>query len=565
MNTAPGSRPWLIRGLFLLALLAVVIVYFLLVRCDPFYRTIFVEEMNSGEAGRAMALFGEWQGEGGRWQSAPVVPAGTALNWLAFELGGMDKLSLRYTYAAFAIAGLVLMQRVLRQTAPDRPYMALMAFLALAFSPLMLHVLPSALNETLFLFCVALPMALATLGGGLGNWRRKHAGMIVLAAASALPVLVKLDGAIIPLAVSVAVLFAWRGGDLRLSHVAAFFATGIVAALVLGVSTYIWLGTERLADMRLLVAEMSASNPNLTPDLKTRIIRTFVWFPRNLEMYLPGASLVVAFAVTIAVSRFRQLTFASRIALFVLVGYFLLSLSFPLVYWKRVLLIVPCVIVVLLAATQTVTTASRRLYVVMGIGAALSVIWGTVAMASRFQGMWRIEAAWELDSWPVVAAAGLLGAVVCAGLCFFGWHRRLINAAYCLICLATIGSGGWELSRERTIRASEIGHELSAYLDGSTVVSDHQAFRFFGYYTDARVRFTHENDPDFPERVLEDARALSPDYVVVTDAYRFPYETFLDDGENYRLVATYSYTFPASAFLSTPYTTNLYVFAKVSG
>lgn len=562
MSSLLTTRPRLVFALFLIALLSFAAIYFRLAQFDPFYRTIFVEEMNSGEAGRAMALFGEWKGEGGRWQSAPVVPAGTAVNWMAFELNGVDKVSLRYTYITFAIAGLALMARVLRQTSPVKPELALLGFLALGLSPLMLHVLSSALNEALFLFCVSLPMALVTLRGGVRNWRNKHAGMFALATVSALPVLVKLDGAIIPIAVTMVVFLAWLRGDMRFSHVVTFLATGIVAALAFGFSTYLLFGGEQLTDIRLMISEMNEANPNLNPNTKMRIERTYVWFPRNLEMYLPGASLAIAFAVAIVASGFGKLTFATRIALFILVGYFLLSFNFPLIYWKRVLLIVPCAIIVLLAATQSAAPVNLKHRVLIGVAAAASFIWGTVAIASRFKGMWRIEAAWELDHWPAVAAVGAIGAFACLGICLFGKQRCLMNTSFALICVATIGSSIFELSRERTTRAGDIGREMSAYLNGSTVVADHQAFRFFGYYTDARVRFTQENDPAFPEQIFADVNAIAPDYVVVTDSYRLPHEKVLESTIDYDLVTTYRHSFPVTRFLSTPYTINIYVYAR---
>ena len=552
--------------LVIVFLAALAILYLHLAPFDPFYRTIFVEEMNSGEAGRAAALSGDWHGEGGRWQSAPASPAGTAFNWLAFKLGGIDKVSLRFGYAGMAILGVSLLAMVLRRTAPDKPWLVLLTVVALGLSPFMLHLLPTAVNEVLFIPCIGATLAMLTVRGGVTNWNRKYLGLAGLAVICSLAVFVKADGVILPLAVSLMLLVAWLGRRIRFSHFAVFLATGLAVAASYVVLLYVWIGADRLMEMRALIAEINSTNPNMTPSLALRVERTLVWFPKNLELYLPGAALVTGFAAALALSVYRRIDDATRVALFILIGYFLMSLAFPLVYWKRLLVIVPSTLLVLLAVARLKPQpgASRAQRVWAASLAVISVLWGAIAIASEFRGMWRIIPSWQLDHGTLAIVAGGIAAGIAFIIVLVGRQRSLLHLALIGVCLTSAASGVLTLAKPRSTQATLVGQEIASLVGANLVVADHQAFRFFGYYSTAKVRFTHENDPGFPESIFENVRAMEPQFIAVSRAYRFPADRVFSEFPDYEHVRTFTYEFPSSIFLDQPYQVEILVFERNS-
>src|SRR4051812_28821949 len=62
---------------------------------DAGYRTVFVEEFHTGEAGRAAFLFGQFRGEGGQWVSAPTSPLASLLTWLGLKVLGFGLTAIR--------------------------------------------------------------------------------------------------------------------------------------------------------------------------------------------------------------------------------------------------------------------------------------------------------------------------------------------------------------------------------------------------------------------------------------------------------------------------------------
>jgi len=117
------------------ASLILLLFYAWLALWDPFYRTVFVEEMNGGEAGRTAFLFNHWVGEGGDWQSAPYEVFGSAMVWLGLEAGGLSRFSMRLPFVFLSTVAFGQFAILLKQISSNSPWLLISTCLALVLSP----------------------------------------------------------------------------------------------------------------------------------------------------------------------------------------------------------------------------------------------------------------------------------------------------------------------------------------------------------------------------------------------------------------------------------------------
>lgn len=502
--------------------IAAAAIFLWLAQFDAFYRTIFIEEFHSGEAGRAAYLFGSFLGEGGGYQSKVAAPAASILSWFSFEAFGLGRFQLRLPFVLLSVASVAAFGLFVRREAGEHRLLAGAALLAFLLSPFLINLRATSTNETLFVLVLALTLALAGSFESATAARSRLLLAFALAFCSGLAVFVKFDGAIIPAAVSLVFLSGLRSRSVSIKQAAAFAAGG-AAVLCAYIATQLWASGAVGLQASLAWGAGALKNVTYLPDSPfEQFTRTIITAPKNFNLLFPGISLIVFAVIALGVSLWRYLSLAGKISAAIAIAFFVAAPFLPLVYWKRVLFAAPAAFAMaisLCAAWERMPASElARAQLVARVVLPLSAAVGAIAIVSPFQGMWHVEPFGALGAREIlllVLALGLAALPIMVKLDALRLRGIVLG-----ICAATIAFGTVELSVRRSREAALIGREVAGLIDGSSVVADHNAFRIAGYSSNARFSFVHENDAGFPNLIAERAQSLHPDFVVVTDSYR---------------------------------------------
>jgi len=355
-------------------------------------------------------------------------------------------------------------------------------------------------------------------------------------------------------------------GSISIKECVAFFLGAVFMATVFVGLELSLFGLQNLQDSYAFAKE-TAKGSNFNPSFTMRLERLLVWFPKNLSLYFLLAPPLLALCISMAVLKWKHMSPAVQLASLITVGYFLFSFSFPLIYWKRLLLIAPCALIILYGiatSSQNSAPKSHLSTIALSLSAVLSVLWGVSGLMSDFSGMWRVIPFWKTTnaylSFAILSGLALISM-------FLVWKRqemKVIRFGLMAVCLSTIGLGVKQLAIPKVSAAKDIGRSISALTDGQSVVSDHQAFRFFAYYSNSSVMFTHENDPGFPQQIYDNISYNQPDYVVVSDSYSFDPNSIEAKFPHYSEVSSFSHEHSQSKFLSKPYKVEIKVFKNTS-
>ena len=496
-------------------------IYYWLATFEPMTRTVFIEEYHTGEAGRAAYLFGEFRGEGDTWQSVYFSPLASLLSWASFSLLGFGHFALRAPFVLLStIAVGVFALVVMKRAAGDKLIIA-SAVGAFLSSPFLLELRATSVNETLYLPIFTLMLWLASRFDEAASARQRLATLFALGVVSSLGFFVKTDGAIL-LAASGLVIASKTVFPRPDFAAAGAFAAGaglglasyfILMIAAFGLATY-------LDGVRHAVAIMSAYSG--APDsIGEGFIRALRQAAKNFDIYFPLISAVIAPVLTLGVLMWRSLSTAGKIS-WVLLLLFILSLPvLPLIYWKRFVLASAAALYLCfdLVAAHRQEGFARIGRVALIISAIVSVAAWSFAFSSEFNGMWRVDSFWRFENgWLRFAAASALGG--CFVFLLARAPLKTTRAAFLLICAATALAGAKVMGSAHARDAYAVGKRIADVVGDGTVVADHNAFRFAGYFSKARYSFVHENDIGFPDTIIERAKEQNPDFVVVTNTYK---------------------------------------------
>lgn len=563
LNFEKPSKRFMILG-FIILVLCVSGLYLWLAQWDPIYRTIFVEEMNGGEAGRAAYLFGVWKGEGGDWQNAMAEPLGTFFTWLGLQVGGLSRFGMRLPFVVLGILAIIQFAVLVQKMSPGKYLFPLMVFLSLAISPFMLHIIPTGLNEAPFLFCIVTVLLVLQLEESRVFQTRQGLHKFLLAVACSLPVFVDQDGAIIPICCSLLILIRTFRGEISKRECALFFGAGALVAMLFGVLIMVWFGEKEITRM-LEFRDALNAQADLSPGTVERLMRMGIFFPRNLNLYAPGLASLTLMGLACVYPLRKNLSPAMIFAMMIIVSYFLLSFIFPLIYWKRFIFYVPCCLVLILWAVthiDHINLERRRTkiwFAVIFMAAAVLIF---TTYLSNFNGMWRVSPFWVSDDWPRVRVLILPVMIIALILVWCGYAGKLMKSAFLFMCSASIIMGAFQITQPRQTQAYDIGEKIAELTSGQLIVADHQALRFFGYNSTSPVIFVHENDPAYPDKIYNDIESNQPEFIVVSDAYVMKSAVIAERFPNYRKVQKFQYTQLPTFFSGQPYVTDIFVYKK---
>ncbi|MEQ1671651.1 MAG: hypothetical protein ABL893_12385 [Hyphomicrobium sp.] len=517
---------------------------------DALYRTVFIEELHTGEAGRSRYLFGEWTGEGGRWQSIISTPLASITAWAGFNILGYGLVELRLAFLPFTIISLLLFFYAVFKEAPRAPLLASLTCLTFLFSPMLTTLRPTSTNELIYPAIACLLLVLLHLIPA--STERRQLGSIFacgLVASSA--VLVKLDGFAIPVALAILVMLETYSGRFNKAQFLAFAAGCIVGSLILGVLIFTIMGLDRFIDGLVMTDELMARfNPYGRSTLE-RLYGALVVFPKNLDVYVAGQSFVLVFALALGMRLYSVLSLPARYCL-VLLAFTVSWIGFaPLIYWKKVTIAVVPALYLSFATANYAAAHLRSLRPTRLFGSVVFVALalGAASYSAQFKGMWHVVPGW--DSMRPIHLAASAGTILL--LLFALWRSvrpvHLVTVSFVGMCLVTTALGIFQLvGHPRSRESFAIGEAVGPLLNGSLVVGDQNGFRFTGYFTNARYRFFQENDPEFPEGLYSLIRATEPEFVLVTDTYAPLTARIASDFPKYSRIATYEYMHPLPSF-----------------
>jgi len=552
-----------IRLIVLVTILAAGI-FLWLAQFDTFYRTIFIEEFHSGEAGRAAFLFGDFLGEGGGYQSKIASPTASLMSWLSFELFGLGRFQLRLPFVLLSVASMAAFGFTVRREIPRHPFLAVSVLLAFVLSPFLINLRPTSTNETLFVPVLAFSLTIAAAFESSQSARARLLLAFSLAFCAGLAVFVKFDGAIIPAAVSLVFLSGLRPGWVSLKELGAFAAGGF---LVLGayIATQLWgSGLEQLQGS-LEWGGAAMAGVSYWPDSPLeQFTRTVITAPKNMNLFFPGISMFLLAMIVISIVQWRALSLVGKISAAIIIAFFAAAPFLPLIYWKRMLFAAPAAFYLAISICGAWERLSlpqiARIQRIMSFVIPASILIGMIAITSPFKGMWHVQPFGQMGAKEIsLLLLGLLGAAAFIPLKL---DRVRLHGIVLAISAATIMFGLLELSIPRGREAATIGQEIDKLTRGSFVVGDHNAFRVAGYFTNARFAFVHENDPGFPNLIIEQAVALQPEFIVVTDSYSNLGSMVRRRLPNYDLVLEREFENPPSYFRRRSVAHPIYVFER---
>ena len=540
----PALRIWIIA---VLAAGAAAVIFWLASR-DPLYRTVFVEEFQSNEAGRAAYLFGTLHGEGGNFQSVVAEPLGNLLSWGSYSLFGFGLYQLRLPFLLLSVLSLAIFGTAVRREASGHALLGGLVFAAFVLSPFLLNLRATSVVETMY---VPILGAALLIAGRIEMAKgTRHSDWFALACVSGLAVFVKQEGFIVPLAALAVAVLEWLRGRLSRGAALAFAAGGLVVAAAYVATVVSIAGVNGvLAYIDNFNATMALSKIK-AGSMAEALARAVVNGPKNLDLYFPGLSLVSVLVLAAGFLHRDALSLPGRMSLAIVI-IFILGLPFlPVVYWKRFLIAGPA----LLFAALSVYVAWQRTggtrvgplgQRILSVSLAISILVAGFAWASPFAGMWQTRPFWDGGpaSWLSIACA--------AGAALWVLYSNRVGPRHLYVCLlgaalVTTTFGLYEVTKKRQDEMPRIGRAVAAEIDGKTIVSDHNTFRFVGYFTNAHFRFVPENDPGYPSDIVSQARALKADYIGVTNTYS-NLEALVNQAlPEYRKVAEYTYVHPKS-------------------
>lgn len=535
---------------------------------DPIYRTLFIEEMHNGEAGRTRYLFGAWHGEGGRWQSMPFAPLPSILSWLSFTVFGLGIVELRVPYLLATILSLVLFARCAFREAPTGAS-AFTVFLCLVLSPFFNAMRPTSNGELLYpvaacLLILVLQQADRQFEPRHRDWWLACAGFVAGATT-----LIKIDSFVIPLALVCAAAVWTLSGRMSLRSLVAIALGGAISCVLLVGVIMTTTGLQAFVEMVRWTAEIAPRRlPAIWASMPARLENIIFKQPMNLELFLPGQTALVTMAMALGIARWRRLSLTTLFCLAVVTLGFLWAGASPLVYWRKVaLFVVPALVLIAAVLLDGEPVAEQRSRGFLAVLAAAAFALQAIMFLSHFNGMWRIVLPWSAPGASAIVWLGMPAAAAFAAA-ILAWQlgSAFLRAAFYAMMSVTIVSGLVQVTTQPKERdAYEIGEAIGRLLDGKTVVSDMNGFRFAGYHTNARFRYFQENDPEFPQGIYDEARRLHPDFILVTDSYgkispeipqRFP---------DYKLVASYRYSHSPKRFDYVAADHAIFLYRRVEG
>ncbi len=553
-----------------IALIAISIIYVALLAVsaftDPDYRTFFVEEIHTGEAGRAKFLWGNWEGEGGRWQSIMSTPLSSLVSWTAFSILGFGLPQLRLAYIFFSAASLAFFFLALRRDLPARSAYAPAAAAVFMFSPLLTALRSTSMNELLYplLFSSVVYCASHVRAGASAANARWFFSIALIAGVS---MLVKVDGFLLPLAAAITFLIEMFRRRASLRDLAGFFLGGATAIAFFLLAVFLLIGLNRYIDGVAMTREVLSASPYTVNSIGDALNNMFVKFPTNLNSFIPGGPFLLFWIIPIGILNHDRLSLGGRFSLVLVTLAWLWSAAIPLLYWKKMVIIAPAVIylggallsLLKIGDLRGASASGARSILFLGICAAI----GAIGVLSGFNGMWRVVEGWEKTPFLFFA---VISGIIFASI-FMAWKTPQMKTAAvtisAFIFVAVIAQGLAQFTPKSFHRHTfTIGNSLGQILDGHTVVADHNGFRYAGYHTNARFRFVHENDPIFPNGVIQTAIDLQPDYVIVTDTYK-PLSKLVEARlPDYRKIAQFENTHPLKGFGREPSTDIITVFSR---
>lgn len=558
-----------LRTPVLVASLALYSIWILIhIGADPAYRTLFVEEFHTGEAGRAHHLFGTWVGEGGRWQSFPTSMVASAMSAASYALFGESLIALRIPFVAASLISILLFAWACGRETRGQPLPVVLATAVFMLSPFLSALRPTSVNEVLLplngVLVILTLQAVGTQAGAPRSWMLAIVGLLAGGIA-----IIKADSAVLPLALAATIFIELLSRRLRGVDFAAFAAGGSASVVLYAAAVLLTFGWERWSDSIAFAREVLDHRQFLTSKKTLApVVSVFLSMPKNMDLYVPANSFILVPSLALALAIYSKISLAGRFCVVFVLTLLFASAIFPLVYWKKATIaVVPLIFLHLTVATNLVAIPRANISKpLMRWSIILGAVFALLVAASPFRGMWAIQPFWSAktwNAWPVWYSGA--GAITVVALAVFVELRQLLLGLYAAVAII-VAVAGLHATATLPFRhdVEKIGRKIAAVIEHSEVVADHQGYRFAAPFSKAHFRFVHENDPSFPNAITASVRAHDPTFVLVTDAYKPLIEQVEATLPNYRKVLELSYVHPAQSFNEQDKTTQIVLFQKAT-
>ena len=509
---------------------------------DPNDRWAFREEKASGYASRSAELFDSWDCGGGRYQPAAAMPAATIVTRAAFCLFGVGIWQLRLPFVFSSLICLYCFGLVLVRCCGGR--LGLLALAAFGSSPLLMLLNSTAITENLYPAYISVVLLLFTELEGRPTPAKTKIVVVLLGLFAFLAMMVKLDGAIIILSV---VITLGLGQTLLGSHkrllmyciVGGLVAAGIYFWYIISVT-----GFEPTVDFYRFLNEIWAGRKLWAKNSFFYFQRLYPHIPNYIQAFLPGFLFFGICGVLLLPFRWRKQSLAVQFSLLFLFLYIPMLIFTPQLSMKRFFLIlVPFFFVAVMFVHQLAFSvyssplARWRFIIIVAVAATVAVH----ISSSNFK--WMRSIVWWLPG------SGWTRTIVLIPLLVYGLIRilprpeRLIRAGFVVVSGVLILSGSISFANYHWHTDSEmIGRSIASLVGEENVVADEKAFRYFGYYSNARVLFMHECDLKYPAGVINLARIHNPRFIVACDAFCPIPLLVYEFMHNYELISTFRYS-----------------------
>lgn len=514
---------------------------------DPYERTFFVEEKASGYASRGMELFNCWDSGGGRYQVSGYMPAATLFTRLSFYLFDIGIWQLRLPFVLSSLIALCCFAFVLIRSFGIR--FGLLSITAFCASPLLMSLNSTAVNENLFLLVISIILFLLTRLEGQFNYKKETIVILLLGLAASLSILIKIDGYIIGL--TLFIVFCFRHSVLSQRK---RVLTNYILGIIFGVGIYAFYiilisGLYQTANVYKFFEEVYKLNNYFNIDLYILLKRYFYDLPKNLYIFISGFLFFGILGIFLFISQWEKLSITLKFSLIMMI-LFLPSVSpTAWVYWKRfVIILMPFFYIAVgfiyqIKGIDNYKLDRLKIFIIILSAAIIT----TIANFSYFSG-WTVIEPWLKNKGNVLLIASI--SLIVSSLIIVSRKPQITIyllgniLSYFIILqgIFFIVNYNWRYD------SSSIGRSISSIIGNEYVVADEQAFRYFGYYSKAKVGFIHENDPLYPDGIIKLAYVHSPKYIVASNGYADVSELIKKTLPNYKLIKTYHYTQPHFSF-----------------
>jgi dolichyl-phosphate-mannose-protein mannosyltransferase len=521
---------------------------------DTNFTALFIEEKQSGYSGRTAALGQGWDSGGGWFNPIAWMPTSTILTFLSFKTFGLGQWQFELPYLIATIAGTCLFTIAifcLNGLAP-----AIYAIVIISFSPFMLSIFESTLNENLYFLLFGAYFLFLSVFKHENKWFLFFFGLIAGLAAS-----IKLDGITLFPVTALFIIIELRREKRKniLKNLTPFFLGGCtaLAGIILFYSITSGLGEVISFYVSLKKANIRFIGLSPVQNISQFLYTFFITLSKNLSLFNPWFFFFACLGCFYLPTQWKKQNIASRFSILFIVFHlsFLLTVS-PILYFKRLIPVIFPFFFIGIDMLATLLNHKNKQSirnVPLSISASIATLLTMISFFAKFTNYILPPTIRNAElSYNLLAVIIILGVIV-IGFIFWNYISTFKAIQYsCIIfLLLSILYGLYYYIAHHNRRIShKVSLEISQIIKGATVVADAPAVRFFAYDSKEKIQFISENDPNYPFNLLKLLHQSSPEYFISAD-WPWQYnaiELVKRYYKNYKLIKAIDYFMPPYKF-----------------